>query len=50
MPAASPAEICRLFERSMAEGDIDAVLSVYDQDAVFVKQSGEVTRQGCRSG
>jgi ketosteroid isomerase-like protein len=28
----------------MAEGDIDAVLSVYDPAAVFLNQSGEVTK------
>jgi hypothetical protein len=30
MPAQSPEEICRLFQNYMAEGDIDAVLSLYD--------------------
>jgi ketosteroid isomerase-like protein len=28
----------------MAEGDVDAALSVYDLEAVFVNQSGKVTR------
>jgi ketosteroid isomerase-like protein len=28
----------------MAEGDLDAVLSVYDPEAVFVSESGEVTK------
>jgi ketosteroid isomerase-like protein len=28
----------------MAEGDVDAALSVYDPEAVFVNQSGEVTK------
>jgi ketosteroid isomerase-like protein len=44
MPAMSPQEICRLFQRYMAEGDIDSVLSVYDSEAVFLRQSGEVTK------
>jgi uncharacterized protein (TIGR02246 family) len=44
MPARSPEEICRLFQQYMAEGDIDAVLSVYDPEAVFVTQSGEVKK------
>ena len=41
MPAKSPEEICRLFQQYMAEGDIEAVLSVYDPGAVFLNQSGE---------
>jgi ketosteroid isomerase-like protein len=50
MPANSPEEICRLFQHYMAEGDIEAVLSVYDPEAVFLNQAGEVTkdRQGLR--
>jgi uncharacterized protein (TIGR02246 family) len=50
MPAKSPEEICRLFQQYMAEGDIDLVLSVYDPEAVFLNQSGEVKqgRQGLR--
>ena len=42
MPASSPEEICRLFQQYMAEGSIDSVLSVYDPEAVFLNQSGEV--------
>ena len=44
MSATSPEDICRLFQQYMAAGDLEAVLSVYDPKAVFVKQSGEVTR------
>jgi ketosteroid isomerase-like protein len=44
MPAKSPEEICRLFQQYMAEGDIDSVLSVYDPEAVFLNQSGEVKK------
>lgn len=44
MPAMSPEDICRLFQLAMAEGDVDAALSVYDPEAVFVNQSGEVTK------
>ncbi len=44
MPARSPEEICRLFQQYMAEGDIDSVLSVYDPEAVFLNQSGEVKK------
>ena len=41
--AASPEEICRLFKQYMGEGNLESVLSMYDPEAVFVKQSGEVT-------
>ena len=44
MPAMSPEDICRLFQRSMAEGDLDSVLSIYDPEAVFLNQSREVTK------
>jgi ketosteroid isomerase-like protein len=44
MPATSPEEICRLFKEAMAKGDLDAVLSVYDAEAVFLNQSREVTK------
>jgi ketosteroid isomerase-like protein len=44
MPARSPEEICRLFQHAMAEGDIDGVMSLYDPQAVFLNQSGEVTK------
>jgi uncharacterized protein (TIGR02246 family) len=42
VPASSPQEICRLFQQYMAEGNIDSVLSVYDPEAVFLNQSGQV--------
>ena len=44
MSVKSPEEICRLFQQYMAEGDIDSVLSVYDPEAVFLNQSGEVKK------
>ena len=44
MSAKSPEEICRLFQQYMAEGDIDSVLSIYDPEAVFLNQSGEVKK------
>ena len=44
MPAKSPEEICRLFQQYMAEGNIDSVLSVYDPEAVFLNESGEVKK------
>ena len=52
MSAKSPEEICRLFQQYMAEGDIDAVLGIYDVEAVFLNQSGEVKKgeAGLRQG
>ena len=52
MPANSPEDICRLFQQYMAAGDLDAVLSVFDPEAVLVNWSGEVKqgRDGLRQG
>jgi ketosteroid isomerase-like protein len=44
MQAKSPEEICRLFRQYMAEGDIDAVFSLYDPEAVFLNQSRELKK------
>ena len=43
-------DICRLFKQAMADGDLDAVLGVYDPEAVIVSRSGEVStsRDGLR--
>jgi len=50
MPAKTPEEICGLFQRFIAEGDIDGVLGIYDLEAVFLKESRETTqgREGLR--
>jgi uncharacterized protein (TIGR02246 family) len=50
MPAKTPEDICRLFQRHMAEGDVDALLSLYDPEAAFLNQKGEVRkgREGLR--
>ena len=40
MPAKRPEEICTLFQRAMAEGDLDAVMRVYDERVVFLNQGG----------
>jgi len=42
--------VCHLFQHAMAAGDLDAVLSVYDPEAVFLNQSRDVTqgRDGLR--
>ena len=50
MPATSPEQICHLFRQYMAAGDLEALLSIYDPEAVFLNRSGEVKqgRQGLR--
>ena len=40
LQAKSPEEICRLFQRYMAEGDVESLLSIYDSEAVVLTQSG----------
>jgi ketosteroid isomerase-like protein len=42
MSAKSPEEICRLFQQSIAAGDLNSLLSLYDPEAAFLNQSGEV--------
>ena len=44
MPAKNPAEVCKLFQQYMAAGDVEAVLSVYDPQAVFLNQVRHVSR------
>ena len=44
MLARSPEDICRLFKKYMGEGNLEAVLSVYDPEAVILDQSGEVKK------
>ena len=41
--AARPEEICTLFRDAMARGDVSAALALYDREAVFVNEKGEVT-------
>jgi len=50
MAAKSPEEICRLFQRYAAEGNLEGLLNIYDAEAVFLDQSGELKqgRQGLR--
>ena len=50
MSANNPAEICCLFQQYMAEGDIESLLSLYDAEAVFLNESGELSKskQGLR--
>lgn len=44
MPARNPEEICSLFTKFMAEGDVDGLLSVYDSDVVFLNEAGDVVK------
>jgi uncharacterized protein (TIGR02246 family) len=44
MPANRPEEICTLFQRAMAEGDLDAVMRVYDEGVVFLNQKGDTIK------
>lgn len=44
MPAKDPKDICLLFQQAMADGDLESALNLYDSEAVFVKQTGEVTK------
>jgi uncharacterized protein (TIGR02246 family) len=44
MAARNPEEICRLFQKHMAEGNLEALLGIYDAEAVFLSQSGELKK------
>jgi uncharacterized protein (TIGR02246 family) len=44
MPARNPEEICQLFRQYMADGDVHSLLSIYDPEAVFLNQSGEIKK------
>ena len=43
MPARTPDEIGRLFRQYMHDGDLDAVMTLYDREAVFVNQAAELS-------
>jgi ketosteroid isomerase-like protein len=44
MVAESPSEICRLFQKYMAQGDIESVLELYEPEVVFMNQAGGAKR------
>lgn len=44
LAAKTPQQICALFQRAMAEGDADAVLALYDSEAVFLDRSGDTVK------
>jgi ketosteroid isomerase-like protein len=42
MSPKTPEEICSLFRQYMAEGDLDALVNIYDREAAFLNESGEI--------
>ncbi|MGC4096415.1 MAG: nuclear transport factor 2 family protein [Nitrospira sp.] len=50
MPAQTPEDICSLFQHSVALGELDAVLDLYDPEIVFLNQAGRAVmgREGLR--
>jgi ketosteroid isomerase-like protein len=44
VPAKTPEEICRLFQEYMQRGDLDALLTLYDSQAVFLNRPGELKK------
>ncbi|HEY1272217.1 MAG TPA: nuclear transport factor 2 family protein [Terriglobales bacterium] len=44
MPANSPGEICKLFKQYMSQGDVDLLLSLYDPEAAFLNEAGEIKK------
>ena len=47
MPARTPEEVCVLFKQFMAAGDMEGLLTLYDEDVVFLNQAIEL-RKGKR--
>ena len=43
MGASSPADASKLFESMFAEGDLDGLMTLYEDEAVFATKSGGVT-------
>jgi hypothetical protein len=44
MPAKVPEEVNHLFIKFMKEGNLEAVLDLYDPEIAFVNQAGEIKR------
>ncbi len=44
MPAKVPEEVNQLFIKSMKEGNLEAVLDLYDPEIAFVNPAGEIKR------
>jgi ketosteroid isomerase-like protein len=43
MRANTPEEICNLFKQYMGDGNLEALLDIYDHEAVFLGESGETS-------
>jgi len=49
MPATKPEHVDELFTQAMNDGDVDAVLALYEPDAILVAHTGEsLTDQAAR--
>ncbi len=46
MPAHTPEDINHLFVKAMNEGDVEAMMSLYEPDQVFVSQPGQPLVRG----
>src|SRR5262245_61465554 len=44
MPASKPEEVHRLFSEAFNAGDLNAIMSLYEPDAVLVPQPGQTVR------
>jgi len=44
MSAKTPADVDRLFAEALSAGDLDGALSMYEDDAVFQVNSGDIAR------
>ena len=42
MTASTPNDIHRLFAERFSSGDLDGMMELYDPEAIFITQSGEV--------
>jgi len=42
MTASTPNDVHRLFAERFSSGDLDGIMELYDPDAIFILQSGEV--------
>ncbi len=42
MPATSPEQLSQLFSQAVGQGDLEAVMALYEPGAVFHTQSGEL--------
>ena len=46
MQAHTPADLNHLFVKAMNEGDVEAMLALYEPDQVFVSQPGQPVARG----